>query len=154
MAGSWFQRPQAHCWMWYSNAVGVAKEIDHVLISGHWRIIQNCRVYWSAQFLNTDHRIFLANLKLQLKSRRKVSSQLCMNVGKFKDEMLAEDFVNRLSGDLEGLSALGNHEELWSAFKTTLLDVDSGCLGPHCQAKKNLVSQGILETIDQSQGQA
>ena len=49
---------------------GVAKEIDHVLVDGHWRIIQNCRVYRSAQFLNTDHRLVVATLKLHLKSRR------------------------------------------------------------------------------------
>ena len=30
VAGSWFQRPQAHRWTWYSNAGSVAKEIDHV----------------------------------------------------------------------------------------------------------------------------
>ena len=55
VAGSWFQRPQAHRQTWYSNAGGVAKEIDDVLIDGRWRMIQNCRVYRSAQFLNTDH---------------------------------------------------------------------------------------------------
>ena len=53
---------------WYSNAGGVAKEIDHVIVDGRWRMIQNCRVYWSAQFLNTDHWL-AATLKLQLKSR-------------------------------------------------------------------------------------
>ena len=45
VAGSWFQ---VHCWTWYSNAGGVAKEIDHVLVDGRWRMIQNCRVYRSA----------------------------------------------------------------------------------------------------------
>ena len=44
VAGSWFQCPHAHRWTWYSNAGGVAKEIDHVLVDGRWRIIQNCRV--------------------------------------------------------------------------------------------------------------
>ena len=48
------------------------------------------------------------------------------------------------------LGALGNPEELWSAFKTTILDVAGGCLGTHHQAKKKLVSQGTLDTIDQS----
>ena len=57
VTSSWFQRPQAHHWTWYSNAGGVAKEIDHVLVDGRWRMIQNCRVYRSAQFLNTDHRL-------------------------------------------------------------------------------------------------
>ena len=32
VAGSWFQCPPAHRWTWYSNARGVAKDIDNVLI--------------------------------------------------------------------------------------------------------------------------
>ena len=51
---------------------------------------------------------------------------------------------------MRGLGVLGNLEELWSAFKITILDVTGGCLGTHHQAKKNFVSQGTLDTIDQS----
>ena len=86
IAGSWFQRPQAHHWTWYSNAGGVAKEIVHVLVDGCWRMIQNCSVYRNAQFLNTDRRLVVATLKLQLKSRRMVPSQPRLEVGKLKDE--------------------------------------------------------------------
>ena len=150
VAGSWFQHPQAHRWTWYSNAGGVAKEIDHVLVDGRWRMIQNCRVYRSAQFLNTDHRLIVATLKLHLKSRRMVPSQPRLDVGKLKDERVAEEFANKLSGDLRSLGALGGPEVLWSAFKTTVLDVAGGCLGTHRRAKKNFVSQGTLDTIDQS----
>ena len=49
-----------------------------------------------------------------------------------------------------GLSAFGDPEELWSAFKTTILDIAGRCLGTHRRAKKNFVSQGTLDTIDQS----
>ena len=73
-----------------------------MLIDGHRRMIHNCRVYWSAQFLNTEHRIVVATLKLQLESRKMVQSQLRLDVGKLKDERVAEEFVNRLSGDLGG----------------------------------------------------
>ena len=45
---------------------------------------------------------------------------------------------------------MGNPEELWSAFKTIILDVAGGCLGTHCEAKKNFVSQSTIDTIDQS----
>ena len=45
---------------------------------------------------------------------------------------------------------MGGPEELWSGFKTTVLDVAGGCLGTHPRAKKNFVSQGRLDTIDQS----
>ena len=64
------------------------KEIDHMLVDGHWRIIQNCRVYRSAQFHNIDHRLVGATLKLQIKSRRMIPSQPRLDVGKFKDESL------------------------------------------------------------------
>ena len=45
---------------------------------------------------------------------------------------------------------MGDPEELWSAFKTTVLDVAGRCLGTHRRVKKNVVSQGKLDTIDQS----
>ena len=44
----------------------------------------------------------------------------------------------------------GNPEELWSAFKTTMLDVAGGCRATHHQVKENFVSQGTLDTIEQS----
>ena len=81
VVGSWFQRSQAHRWIWYSNTGGVAKEMDHVLVNGPWRMMQNCRVERSAQFLNTDHSLVVATLKLQLKSRRMVPSQPRLDVG-------------------------------------------------------------------------
>ena len=121
-----------------------------MLVDGRWRMIQNCRVYWSAQFLNTDHSLVVATLMLQLKSVRMVPSQPRLDAGKLKDDSVAEESANRLSGDLGGLSALGNPEELWSAFKTTLVDVAGGCLRTHRRAKKNFVSEGTLDTIDQS----
>ena len=60
----------------------------------------NCRVYQSAQFLNANRRLVVATLKLQLKSGRRVPYQPRLGVHKLKDESVAEEFVNRLSGDL------------------------------------------------------
>ena len=48
VAGSWFQSTEPHRWTWCTNAGGVAKEIDHVLVDGRWRMIQNGKVYHSA----------------------------------------------------------------------------------------------------------
>ena len=128
----------------------MAKKIDHLLDDGHWRMIQNCRVYWSAQFLHTDHRFVVATLKMQLKSGRLEPSQPRLDVGKLKNERVVEEFANRLSVDMVGLGALGDLEELWSAFKTTIFDVAGGCHGTHWRAKKNFGSQRTLDTIDQS----
>ena len=121
-----------------------------MLVDGCWRMIQNCRVYRSAQFLNTDNSLVVATLKLQLQSGSMVPAQPRVDVGKLKDERVAEEFANGLSGDFWGLGALGNPEELWSAFQTTILDVAGGCLGTHRRVKNNFVSQGTLDTIDHS----
>ena len=76
-----------------------------------------------------------------------VPSQPRLDVGKLKDGRVAEEFANRLSGVL---GALVNPEELWGAFKMTILDVAGECLGTHHEATKNFVSQGTLDTIDKS----
>ena len=102
-----------------------------MLDDGRWRMIPNCVVYRSAQLLNTDHRLVVATLQVQLKCRRMLPSQARLVVGKLKDEKVAEEFANRLSGDLGGLGALGDLKELWSAIKTTVLDVASRCYGTH-----------------------
>ena len=64
-----------------------------MLDSGHWRMIQTCRVYWNAQFLNTDHRLVVASLKLQLKSGRMVPSQPRLGVGKLNNERVGEELA-------------------------------------------------------------
>ena len=69
-------------------------------------------------------------------------SQPRLDVGKLKDKRVAEEVANRLSGDLVGLGALGDPEELWSAFKTTVLEVAGGCLGTQWRAKKNFALKG------------
>ena len=49
-------------------------------------------------------------MKFQLKSGEIVPSQPRPDVGKLKDERVAEECANRLSGDLGNLGALGNPE--------------------------------------------
>ena len=93
-------------------------------------------MFGDVQYLHTDHLLVVTTLKLHLKYRRMVPSQPRLDVDKLKDERVAEEFANKLSGDLGGLGALGGPEELWSAFKTTILDVAGGCLGTHPRAKK------------------
>ena len=78
-----------------------------MLVDGCWRMMHNCRADRSAQLLNTDHRLVVATLKLQFKSRRMVPSQPRLDVGKLKDERAAEESANRLSGDFEGSEYVG-----------------------------------------------
>ena len=74
-----------------------------------------------------------------------VPSQPRLDVGKCKDERVAEEFAINLSGDLGSLGVFGDPKEFWSAFKTTILDAAAGCLGTHHQAKRSFISQGFRE---------
>ena len=96
--------------------------------------MQNCRVYRNAQFLNTDYRLVVVTLKLHLTSRRLGPFQPSLDGGKLKDERVAEEFANRLSGDLGSVGALVDPEELWSAFKTTILDVAGPSIHWDCRS--------------------
>ena len=113
-------------------------------------ILQNLRAYRSAQFFNTDYRLAVATVKFQLKSRRMVPSQPRLDVGRLEDERVAEEFANKLSGDLVDVGVSADPKKFWSAFKNTILHVAGGWLGTHRKVKRNVVSQGTLNTIDQS----
>ena len=54
--GTWFQHREIHRLTWYSNTGTVAKTIDHILVSGRWRIASDCRVFRSAELGSSDHR--------------------------------------------------------------------------------------------------
>ncbi|XP_070000704.1 craniofacial development protein 2-like [Penaeus vannamei] len=43
ISGSWYQRSNPHRWTWFSDTIIVAKEIDHIIASTRWGILQNCR---------------------------------------------------------------------------------------------------------------
>ena len=149
VAGSWFQRPERHRWTWYSNTGNVAKEIDHVLVDGRWRILQNCRVFRSAQFLNTDHRLLVATLKLRLKSSRLAPSQPKLDVSQLREGSVATEFATKLGGQFRELP-LGTPQEMWDYFKATTLSAASDVLGIRKRTRRSFVSNDTLDLIDKS----
>ncbi|KAG0717717.1 Craniofacial development protein 2 [Chionoecetes opilio] len=121
IAGSWYQRPELHRWTWYSNAGGVAKEIDHILVSTR-RILQNCRVYRSAEFFGTDDRLVVATLKLHVKSRRiSRGNHTVFHLEKLKDLTCAHEYA---------------------AAKE--------CIGERPRSRRGFVSTETLEKIEES----
>ena len=67
ISGSWFRRRNM-IWTWISNDVRTKKELDYIIVSARWNIVQNCRVYRSADCgNNTDHRLVAATCSLRLK---------------------------------------------------------------------------------------
>ena len=99
IAGSWYQGTELHLCTWYSNARRVAKETDHILISTR-------RIFQSAEFFATDHRL-VATFKLHVKSKR--ISRCNPNVfylEKLKDLTCAHENAVTVSNRFERLGAL------------------------------------------------
>lgn len=42
--GTWFKHRQIHQTTWYSNTGTISKCIDHILVSGRWRVASDCSV--------------------------------------------------------------------------------------------------------------
>lgn len=62
IGSSWFQRPLARRLTWYSRDGVTRKKLDHILVSKNWR------VYRSAEYCNTDHRLLVGFLKISFRS--------------------------------------------------------------------------------------
>ena len=112
-----------HRWTWYSNAGGAAKEIDHILVSTRWKILQNCRVYRSAEFFATDHRLVVATFKLHVKSR-KISrcDHNVFHLEKLNDSSCVHEYAVTISDRFEVLDTLEDPMELWDTFKRETLE--------------------------------
>lgn len=69
-ANTWFRKRMLHKVTWISRAGNARNAIDHVLVrQKHLQQLVDCRSY-SAAF-NTDHRLVLCNMKLQIKRNPK-----------------------------------------------------------------------------------
>ena len=126
----------------------MAKEIDHVLVGSRWRLLQNCRVFRSAQFFSTDHRLVVATLRLQLRSAKKPASQPKLDVGRLKDPAVAAEFAGKLGERLGGLGDPEDPEGLWGTFKTATLEVAKSCIGVQRRTKQSFVSAGTADVIE------
>ncbi|KAG0715745.1 hypothetical protein GWK47_000119 [Chionoecetes opilio] len=141
-------RPELHRWTWYSNAGGKAKEIDHILISTRWRILQNCRVYRSAEFFATDHRLVVATLKLYVKSRRiSRGNHTVFNLEKLKDLTCAHEHAVAVSNRFDVLGALEDLVELWDTFKCETLKAVKECIGERPRSRRGFVSTETLHSV-------
>ena len=113
-------------------------------------MLQNCRVFRSAQFFSTDHRLVVATLRLQLKSRGLPTSQSRLDVDRLRDPAVAESFAAELSDRIEEVDSADDTESLWNTFKTTTLEVAERCVGFRQTAKKGFVLTGTLGIIDRA----
>ncbi len=151
VAGSWYQRPELHRWSWYSNTGDVAKEIDHILVDGRWRLLQDCRVFRGAHFMSIDHRLVVAKLKLRLKSEKIKASKQKLDVEKFKDQAARDAYAARLGSVFMERNVVGDSVEMWETYRDNLLSVAEKCIGYRKkQARKSFLSAETLSLVERS----
>ncbi len=124
------------------------KEIDHIFISTRWRLLQNCRVFRSAEFFAIDHRLVVVTLKLRLKSRR-ISRcyQQGFHIEKLRDEECAREYAVAVSNRFEVLDALQDPVELWDTFKRETLSAAEECLGTRPRSRSGFIFEGTLNVM-------
>ena len=150
VGGSWFQRSDSRRWTWYSNTGRAEKEIDHVLVDGRWRLLQNCRVFRSAQFFSTDHRLLVATLRLRLRAPRpRASGQARLDVGRLRDPQVAGDFARNLGKRLEGLTTSGDTQGMWSDFRDCVIDAAGESIPKVTRSSRSDLSQETVSIIEE-----
>ncbi|XP_069972960.1 uncharacterized protein [Penaeus vannamei] len=132
-------RPDPHRWTWYSDAGNAAKEIDPILVSPRWRILQNCRVYRSAEFCGTDHRLVVATLQVHFKTPQ---------LDRLREGECARRFAEAFSGRFIALENLTDHVLLWDTFKREILDAAQETIGERTRAGRYFISQETLDATD------
>ena len=149
IVGFWYQRPFLHRWTWYSASEGVAKEINHILVSTRWRILQNSRVFQSAEFFATDHRLVLAILKLHVKSRKPPRcDHTIFHLEKLKDLTCAQEYA--VSNQFGVLNTLEDAVELWGTFKRETLEAAKECIEECMRSRCGFTLVETLESIEES----
>ena len=149
ISGSWYQRPDPHRWTWYSDAGNAAKEIDHILVSTRWRILQNCRVYRSAEFCGTDHRLVVATLRVHFKTpQRSNDHPRVFHLDRLREGECARGFAEAISDRFAVLGSLTDPVLLWDTFKRETLDAAQDTIGVRPRAVQNSISRETLEATD------
>ncbi|KAG0712996.1 TBC1 domain family member 16 [Chionoecetes opilio] len=112
---------------------------------------ENCRVYQSAEFFGTDHRLVVATLKLHVKSRRiSRGNHTVFHLEKLKDLTCAHEYAVAVSNRFDVLGALGDPVELWDTFKRETLQAAKECIGERPRSRRGFVSTETLEKIEES----
>ncbi|XP_069972530.1 craniofacial development protein 2-like [Penaeus vannamei] len=102
-----YQRSDPHRWTWYSDVGNAAKEIDHILVSTRWKILQKCRVYRSGEFCGKDHRLVVAILRVHFRtSQRSSDHPRVFHLDSLREGEYSRGFAEAISGRLTVLDKL------------------------------------------------
>ena len=149
IAGSWYQRPDLHRFTWYSDAGNAIKEIDHILVSTRWRILQNCRVFRSAEFCRTDHRLVVATLRVHFKTSRPSRDRpKVFHLDRLREDECAREYAVAISNRFTALENLTDPIALWDTFKRETLDAAQESIGDRPRTRRNGISQETLDATE------
>ena len=150
VASTWFQHRRIHTISWYSNTGITSKTIDHILVSGRWRILSDCRVFRSAELGSTDHRLVAAKLHLHLKRSTTASSHMQQPVDndKLYTPQYAHQYSIEVSNRFAALDTPESIEASWQQFSTTLISAARDVLGKKRKKKKKWISSTTLDTVE------
>ncbi len=110
--------------------------------------MQNCRVFWSAEFFATDH-ILVATLNLHMKSRRiSRCDNIMFHLEKLKDLSCAHEYAVTVSNRFNVLGTLGDTVELWDTFNRETLEAAKECTGERPRSRCGFASEETLENIE------
>ncbi|CAH1239246.1 OIT3 [Branchiostoma lanceolatum] len=150
VCGTYFKRKTIHRLSWYSNDGHTKKEIDHILTNHRWNCVQNCRVYRSAEFGNTDHRLVVASCKISLKNNRPSGQQsFRTDVTKLRNPAYLQKFreeINRRYTNNQ--SAPPDVESVWTQFKDNISDTARSVLGKKTRNHKPWISEDTLRIVE------
>jgi hypothetical protein len=94
---------------WYQRGTDFRSQIDHIMVRKTWlSAIHDTRVYRGAEFSNSDHRLVVSEMKLQLSTQKK-PAKTCIELENFKSEkqtefqLLLENRFHVLGGTENGM---------------------------------------------------
>ena len=148
VAGSWFRRSLKRRLSWYSPDGKTKKELDHILVGTRHKLVNNCRVYRSAEF-NTDHRLVVATI--QVRMRQEVSRaphSIKHDLQKLQTKQISDAFAVAVTNRFSALDDIGALE--WEGFRDGLKSAADDVLGPAPRpSKKNWLSAEAASVIEE-----
>ena len=132
ITGSWFRRRNMHRWTWISNDSRTKKELDYIIVSARWNIVQNCRLKRCSLPQDTSPPI---------------------SVEKLFEPTTQRNFVLKLHNRFALLSesdeSASSIENIWKEGRNALKETSHAVLGPRRRKKHQWISDETIGTIDE-----
>lgn len=149
--GTWYPHRLIHRTTWYSNTGTISKTIDHILVSGRWKVSSDCRVFRSAELGRTDHRLLVATFHLRLRranTQPTSNRRLIPDTEKLYTPRYANSYSIAVRNRFATLDPPQSLEDDLEQLRETLLPVAVEVLGERRTRKRPWISDSSLDLVD------